>query len=221
MYALGLYDTVDRTLLLARDPLGIKPLYYAVVSAAGGEELVFASEPRAVLSHPCLRAKPDLIALSAYLTTIRTVMGTRTLFEGVRTLRPGQAVTFALGGERIETRPLPARGVGEGVAWRGDAAAGVRAAIEDSVRRHLRSDVPICCLLSGGPRQFDRGGDGQAGVGGSAHLLLGREGCDSPIPPTPLLQRRRFLARGGGGAAHRNAARGGAGQPRHIRGAVA
>jgi len=148
MYAVALVDTRERTVLLARDPLGIKPLVYALARVGGGEELVFASEAQAILAHPGISARPDPVAMSAYLTTIRTVMGERTLFEGIRTLRPGQALIAELGGDSIRIRDA---GVAPGTGA-GDAAAGggVRASVEDSLTRHLRSDVPICCLLSGG-----------------------------------------------------------------------
>lgn len=153
MYALGFCDVATGQVLLARDPLGIKPLYYAVVRVGGGEELVFASEPRAILAHPRMSARPDLAGISAYLTTIRTVMGSRTLFEGVRVLRPGQVLELDLSGAMVGIRSSEVRAdrVADGGACTGDGAADrVRACIEDSVGRHLRSDVPICCLLSGG-----------------------------------------------------------------------
>lgn len=150
MYALGFYDIAAGRLLLARDPLGIKPVYYTIAPINAGEELVFASEPRAILAHPAITARPDLVVVSAYLTTIRTVMGTRTLFEGVRTLRPGQAVVFDLNGAAIEARPIPEQWAGAPSRSAASPRECVRGAIEDSVRRHLRSDVPICCLLSGG-----------------------------------------------------------------------
>jgi asparagine synthase (glutamine-hydrolysing) len=148
MYALGFYDADGQRLILARDPLGIKPLYYAIARAGGHEELVFASEPRAILTHPAIPARPDLVSVSAYLTTIRTVMDGRTLFDGVRTLRPGQAVLHELGGSTLVARPLPPPP--DEPAPVEDAQRLVRRAVVDSVRLHLRSDVPLCCLLSGG-----------------------------------------------------------------------
>src|SRR5262249_44454122 len=90
MYALGFFGTLERTLLLARDALGIKPLYYRFGDAGDGSSLVFASEVTAILAHPGISARPDLAGISGYLTTIRTVTGERTMFEGVRALRPGQ-----------------------------------------------------------------------------------------------------------------------------------
>lgn len=144
MYAFGYVDLDAGSLVLGRDPLGIKPLYYALLE----DEVVFASEVAAVLGHPRLSARPDAVTLSAYLTTIRTTLGERTLFEGVRTLRPGEWISFTLGGglgvERLDWWARPAA----------EAPAGpveaVRDAVRGAVQRHLRSDVPLCCLLSGG-----------------------------------------------------------------------
>lgn len=149
MFALGFYDAERRSLLLGRDPLGIKPLYWSLLRAGGGEELVFASEPRAILAHPAARARPDMAVVSSYLTTIRTTLGTRTLFDGIRTLRPGQAIAFDFAGDEIVPRPLPVPAEPAPAATP-DAPAAVRAAVEESVRLHLRADVPLCGLLSGG-----------------------------------------------------------------------
>jgi asparagine synthase (glutamine-hydrolysing) len=78
MYALGYVDLRTRRLILARDPLGIKPLYYAIAQrGGGGSEVVFASEIPALLAHPGLSAQPDLVTVSSYLTTIRTTLGRR------------------------------------------------------------------------------------------------------------------------------------------------
>lgn len=150
MYAFGAYDRVGHRLLLARDPLGIKPLYWWRGMVGDSPLLLFSSEVRPILEHPAVGVRPDLAALSAYLTTIRTTLGERTLFEGVRSLLPGQRLVLDLSGERpveyrhdwwLEHAP-PA-----GPACPVEA---VRQAIEDSIAAHLRSDVPLCALLSGG-----------------------------------------------------------------------
>lgn len=152
MYALAWYDRARRVLTLGRDPLGIKPLvWWRGAVPGGGEEVVFASEVAAVLAHPHVRALPDWTVTSAYLTTIRTTLGSRTMFEGVRTLQPGEWIEFDLSGERIVERS-GAIGVG---AWGcgGTGLTGVdrtREVVGESVRLHLRSDVPLCALLSGG-----------------------------------------------------------------------
>ncbi|HVZ93300.1 MAG TPA: asparagine synthase (glutamine-hydrolyzing) [Phycisphaerales bacterium] len=144
MFALALHDTREETLLLARDPLGIKPLYYF----ADEKRFIFASEPSAILAHPDVPRKPDLAMVSAYVTTIRTVLGERTMWEGVRAVRPGGCVWVDVSGERVEVRPQT-RSAELGTRSR-ETAVEVRECIVGSVGRHLRSDVPTCALLSGG-----------------------------------------------------------------------
>ncbi|MEM9064640.1 MAG: asparagine synthase (glutamine-hydrolyzing) [Planctomycetota bacterium] len=138
MYSLGFVDLDRRRLLLARDPLGVKPMCWARV----GGRLVFASEPTAVLKHPDVRPAPDLVSLSAYLTTIRTTLAERTMFDGVRSLPPGTVLCFDLNDQRLQetaTRFEPP-----------EVSAPVRNVVRESVGAHLRSDVPVCTLLSGG-----------------------------------------------------------------------
>ncbi|MEM1331670.1 MAG: asparagine synthase (glutamine-hydrolyzing) [Planctomycetota bacterium] len=143
MYSFAFHDREEGTVLLARDPLGIKPLYWAEVEVGGGgRELVFASEIPSILAHPSVSARPDPATISAYLSTIRTTLGERTMFEGVRTLLPGEWLVWSertgelLRSGRERVRPI------EG----GDT----RDVIAGSVASHLRSDVPLCTLLSGG-----------------------------------------------------------------------
>ncbi|MCB9849046.1 MAG: asparagine synthase (glutamine-hydrolyzing) [Phycisphaeraceae bacterium] len=150
MYAVAIYDTLGHTLTLARDPLGVKPLYYWV----GADEVVFASEPTPIVAHPTVPMTPDWASVSAYCTTIRAVLGDRTLFEGVRAVRPGELVSIGFA--------APAPVVRRTMFWRGPAEsapgadsldeAGERLwdSLEGSVAAHLRSDVPVCALLSGG-----------------------------------------------------------------------
>lgn len=192
MFALGLVDTRDRTVLLARDPMGIKPLYYWL--SRDGDELVFASEVQAILAHPRCAARPDMVGVSAYLTTIRTTIGERTMFSGVRCVRAGECVEFdcsgagAISSARWEhwTAP-PAARVGR-VTRAGEADAEssrVRACVGDSVARHLRADVPTCVLLSGGldstiiaVETIAARGEGVGGVGGASSVRTYCSGFD-------------------------------------------
>lgn len=151
MFALGFLDVAAQRLILARDRLGIKPLYYWVGSSAGQPEMCFASEIPPLLAHPAVSALPDLPGISAYLTTIRLTLGSRTLFEGVRSVRPGECVRVALGGEALRVEPVAFGTTDRSIRPMGpDLARLTRSAVEESVRRHLRADVPTCCLLSGG-----------------------------------------------------------------------
>jgi asparagine synthase (glutamine-hydrolysing) len=150
MYALGFFNRQNRSLLLARDPLGVKPLYYRHAPICGQMSLIFASEIPAILAHPEVRARPDLVTVSAYLTTIRTVLGARTLFHDIACVRPGERLLFDLNDADLRLRGRHAHSTSRLNLPPGEEAESVRATITDSVRRHLRSDVPLCCLLSGG-----------------------------------------------------------------------
>jgi len=145
MFALALWDAKRRRLLLARDRLGIKPLYYTEANGS----FLFASEVKALLEHPEVHASADLQALDLYLT-FRYVPGPGTLFHAIKKLPPGHLLT-------VEDGRVTVRRYWELVL--GDYQPGVNLdeAVEEfgrlfheTVRRHLISDVPIGMLLSGG-----------------------------------------------------------------------
>ncbi len=144
MYALLFLDTRTNTATLARDPLGVKPLYHALISTATDRQLAVASEIPALLEHPGIGRDPDPVTLSAYLSTIRTTLGERTMFAQIRTLIPGDRLTIDLDHPQRATA----------INWWSNTdrapTQGVRQTIEDSVHRHLRTDVPMAALLSGG-----------------------------------------------------------------------
>jgi asparagine synthase (glutamine-hydrolysing) len=178
MYALAYADTAAGCVLLARDPLGIKPLYFARAAVGGREEIVFASDLRAILAHPGVRARPDLVTASAYLTTIRLTLGERTLFQGVSTLRPGQ--TLLIGCDpgpvvRDLARHLPASP--DLPSDERERTGLVRETVTDSVRRHLRADVPLCALLSGGLDSSIIAGIARHNVGELRTYCAGAEGA--------------------------------------------
>jgi asparagine synthase (glutamine-hydrolysing) len=140
MYAFGVIDTHNRVCLLARDPLGVKPLYLSKTS----DEIIFASEIGAILKHPKINPKPDRVAMSAYLSSIRPEFGNRTMFEGIETVEPGTWSLYSIDAcSLIETK----------TCWDRQSTTNhqdTTEVIEDSVIRHLRTDVPMCALLSGG-----------------------------------------------------------------------
>ena len=97
MFACAILDTADDTLLLARDPLGVKPLYLA----RSGDRLLFASELKALLCDPDLPRELDLDAIGAYLA-LGFIPGEATPFRAVRKLRPGCRVLATPGGMHVE-----------------------------------------------------------------------------------------------------------------------
>lgn len=147
MFAFVFLDTKANTATLARDPLGIKPLYHALVITAAGRQLAIASEIPALLEHPAISRDPDPVTLSAYLSSIRTTLGQRTMFAQIRTLTPGDWHTIHL--DHPDRSTVINRWDHAGHADHAKDQS-VRQTIEDSVRLHLRTDVPMCALLSGG-----------------------------------------------------------------------
>ena len=145
MFALALYDGRARRLLLARDRMGVKPLYYAVL----GSRVAFASEIKALLRHPGLDLSWDSLAVADYLQ-FGYVPGDRTLFRGVRRLLPGHfAVVDGSGMRTFQWWNLAE-------VWERAASLGQQSAEElaelfdDAVRLRMRSDVPVAAFLSGG-----------------------------------------------------------------------
>ena len=144
MFGFALWDRARRRLLLARDPLGIKPIYYREQSG----RLAFASEAKALLLDPACPREPDLSALAAYLTFLY-VPSPGSAFTGVEKLAPGHALVFEDGRARVSTywRPRPP---GRLVTSPAEAREQVLAALGESVARHLISDVPLGVFLSSG-----------------------------------------------------------------------
>ena len=145
MFAYALWDSRRQRLLLVRDRLGIKPLYYAEV----GSDLVFASEAKALLVHPGLTPQIDLEALDLYLT-FQYVPGPTTLFNGIRKLPPGHLLARENGRVGIQRYWDVVFGEGERGIDMDEAAGEFRQLFAEAVRLHLISDVPVGVLLSGG-----------------------------------------------------------------------
>ncbi|MET9319568.1 asparagine synthase (glutamine-hydrolyzing) [Streptomyces sp. NPDC003038] len=147
-FAFAIHDSRRRRLFLARDQMGILPLYYA--QPAG--QFVFGSEIKAVIEHPAVARRPDLTGLDQVLTFPGTV-GARTLFQGVSSLENGHYLLVEDGKVRTAKYwdldyPLD----GEETGGHPDAyyIDTLRDLLEQSVRRRLQADVPVGYYLSGG-----------------------------------------------------------------------
>jgi asparagine synthase (glutamine-hydrolysing) len=149
MFAFAVWDERRRRLMLGRDRVGKKPLFYR----ASGGRLVFASEIKALLADPATPRRLDEHAIPAYLT-FGYVPTPYTFFEGIRSLPPGHVIAFEPGGEPIIERywepPLPAANGERLELSLSEAATEVRLRLQDAVRRRLVSDVPLGAFLSGG-----------------------------------------------------------------------
>ncbi len=168
MFAVAAWWPRTARLLLARDPLGIKPLLWTSIDAGGGIEVVAASEPAAILDHPAVRVEPDWATVSGYLTTIRVTLDDRTMYAGIRTLRPGERIEFDLSDSSPRSRhtsdprlaaiwpdrdpdPIARFVAGDAEAAAFAATESMRRIVADSVRRHASAaDVPVGAMLSGG-----------------------------------------------------------------------
>jgi asparagine synthase (glutamine-hydrolysing) len=142
MFAIALWDSGRRRLVLARDRYGIKPLYYL----QAGAELTFASELRAL---PQGEIDPD--AVEAFLA-FNSIPAPLTIFREIRKLPPGHLLTWDDGRVELQryARPTPASIEELRSDEEAELVEELRARLRDSVRAHLVSDVPVGVLLSGG-----------------------------------------------------------------------
>jgi asparagine synthase (glutamine-hydrolysing) len=147
IFAFAIWDIPHQELTLARDRMGIKPLYYTETS----NKFIFGSELKVVLAHPEVKREIDLISLNEYLS-FEYVPSPRTIIRHVHRLEPGHSLRYTAQGvhhqpywtislARSESRPP--------VHWR-DYADDLYNTVRDSVKQELVSDVPVGVLLSGG-----------------------------------------------------------------------
>ncbi|NJP94891.1 asparagine synthase (glutamine-hydrolyzing) [Nonomuraea sp. FMUSA5-5] len=142
MYAFAVWDARSEELLLVRDRMGIKPLYYYPTPHG----VLFGSEPKAILANPLAQRVLDAGGLRELLSFVKTPE--HGIFSGMYEVRPGQVVKVSRDG------------IGKRRYWRLDArehaddvrrtVETVRGLLDDIVARQLISDVPLCALLSGG-----------------------------------------------------------------------
>ncbi|MBM4305296.1 MAG: asparagine synthase (glutamine-hydrolyzing) [Deltaproteobacteria bacterium] len=145
MFAFALWDRQNQLLLLARDRVGIKPLYYTITPNG----FIFASEIKAILADPSVERRINPHAIDRFLT-YGYLPGNETLLEGIYKLEPGHYMTVSDGKTskrqywdlHFETSPQ----------WKnfGDAVEELRVLLRQTVKDHMISDVPVGVLLSGG-----------------------------------------------------------------------
>jgi asparagine synthase (glutamine-hydrolysing) len=148
MFAFAIWDAPRRRLLLARDRLGVKPLYWSKV----GDRLLFASEIKSLLASGLIRAEANDAALPELLGT-RYLSGSETLFKGIHRLAPGHTLVFQDGEITIRQYWDVPVGVPNPEVERlsdQEAVERFRALLEEAVRIRLMADVPLGMFLSGG-----------------------------------------------------------------------
>lgn len=145
MFAFAIWDARKNRLFLARDRVGIKPLYYVHT----GNAFLFASEIKALLADPSVFRRINYSAIDRFLTYYY-LPGNQTLLDGIKKLEPGQYLTVVDGQIKIKTywdlrfEPSP-----RGISFR-DAVEALQTMLRQTVRDHMISDVPVGVLLSGG-----------------------------------------------------------------------
>jgi asparagine synthase (glutamine-hydrolysing) len=146
MFAFAIWDERQRRLFVARDRLGIKPLYYRL----SAESFLFGSEIKVLLAHPEVRPEFCRAVLPEYLA-FGYLSGSETFYEGIRKLMPGHWLEIGERGElRIEQYWDLSIATQESVRDESYYAGAYRDLLENAVRSHLMSDVPVGVFLSGG-----------------------------------------------------------------------
>jgi len=138
MFAFALWDAARHRLFLARDPMGIKPLYYA----QSGSYFIFASEIRTILGTGLVPRTPDRAGLLNYLT-FGSAYDPHTLIEGMRSLPAGHSLVWQ-DGELFQSEYW------DMVGGKSSEPAALQSSLEEAVRLQLVSDVPVGVFLSGG-----------------------------------------------------------------------
>ncbi|MBR5839649.1 MAG: asparagine synthase (glutamine-hydrolyzing), partial [Victivallales bacterium] len=147
MFAFAVYDSRRRRLLLARDRLGQKPLFYFIAN----DTLVFASELSGLLVHPAMEKKLDIAAISDYLSLLY-VPEPQTIYRHVHRLPPACTMTFSIDAPQPVIQPYWQLDFSQKAAHINfqDASAQLRTLVENAVRKRMIADVPLGVFLSGG-----------------------------------------------------------------------
>jgi len=147
MYAFALWDSAEESLFAARDPFGIKPLYFS----REGDRLLFASEVTALVASGAKGAEIDPVAVADYLAWL-AVPAPRTIYRGILSLQPGECLRFRRG--KLDVRAAwTFRSIPDDAApcaSREEFVRGLRGHLDDAIRAHMIADVPVGAFLSGG-----------------------------------------------------------------------
>lgn len=144
-FAFAIYDNNKKKVFMARDRLGVNPLYYY----AEGNKLIFASEAKAILKHPDIKKEVNTQALSDYLT-LRYTPGENSIIKGIKRLPAAHCATYDLKQHKLAIRQYWDIKTEKINITENEAAERFRRLFYDSVKIRLMSDVPLGAYLSGG-----------------------------------------------------------------------
>lgn len=148
MFAFCIWDKVEQKIFAARDNFGIKPFYFYEYEYNGQKALMIASEIKAFLDHPSFEKEVNKKALKPYLTFQYSAQPDETFFKGVKRLKPGHYFTYQNGEMNIQK--YWEVNFNDQHKTLEENIADIRAVIDDSVKMHKQSDVPVGSFLSGG-----------------------------------------------------------------------
>ncbi|WP_281524486.1 asparagine synthase (glutamine-hydrolyzing) [Dolosigranulum pigrum] len=148
MFAFCIWDKVEQKVFAARDNFGIKPFYFYEYEYNGQKALMIASEIKAFLDHPSFEKEVNKKALKPYLTFQYSAQPDETFFKGVKRLKPGHYFTYQNGEMNIQK--YWEVNFNDQHKTLEENIADIRAVIDDSVKMHKQSDVPVGSFLSGG-----------------------------------------------------------------------
>ena len=146
MFAFALWDRHKKTLILARDRIGKKPLHYTL----SNEGIVFASELKALLTHPGVSREIDLKSLNRYLT-YEYVPAPDSIFKSIKKLEPGHYLLYRQGAtEMVQYWDIPLTDNPMGYKTEAEYVEDLRERLANAVKSRLVADVPVGLFLSGG-----------------------------------------------------------------------
>jgi asparagine synthase (glutamine-hydrolysing) len=146
MFAFGIWDNGNKSLFLARDRMGIKPLYYTSIK----NTYLFSSEIKALFEHPLVKAEVDINSVPEYLFCT-SILDSKTMFRGIRTIPPGHTMVVSEKSQIVsEYWDIQLSNCRDDLVSVKKYQEDIFNLLEDSVNKRLMSDVPYGTLLSGG-----------------------------------------------------------------------
>ena len=145
MFAFVLWDMDKKKLFIARDRLGVKPLYYCVKS----DKLLFASEIKSILQDPDIQRKLNYEALCQFVTYAYTIDG-QTMFDGINELLPGHKLIFTFSDKKVKIEKYWDLQLTENLRSDEENLKMLRLLLENAINKRRVSDAPLGALLSGG-----------------------------------------------------------------------